>query len=93
MGNLLSLAPRLPDAIKEKSYTEIALAAIDEAREMILRADAAGKPCTHVVIALVAEYMVGAELRMATQWVTSDLCSDLAAVGVMQLVSKDMFGG
>jgi hypothetical protein len=59
---------------------------------MIMKADAAGKPCTHVVVCLVAEYTVGEQLRMSTQWVTSALVSDLSALGVLHLVAHDMFG-
>lgn len=87
----LKLVPPVPEALGP-SYTEIALKCLDEARGMILKAEAAGKPCTHVVVCLVAEFQRGDQQHMVSQWTTSDLCSDIAAMGVLHLVGHDMLG-
>lgn len=87
----LSLVPKeVPVGLE--NYTTVALAALDRARERIMKADAAGKPCTHVVICMVAEYMKGKEQAMATDMVVSDLCSDLAVGGVLDLCMHDHWG-
>lgn len=93
MGKLIALAPKLPPAAAEKTYTEMALEALDEARAHILAADTAGKPCTHVVICMAAAYQQGTEERLVTDCVMSGRCDSLAAVGVMHVVSQDLFGG
>lgn len=85
------LVPPVPEALGP-SYTEMALKALDEARDMILKADQEGKPVTHLVVCMIAEFTRGKEERMVTQWVTSDLCGDLAALGVLDFVAHDMKG-
>lgn len=91
MGKLLRLTPPLPPAAAVKSHTELALETIESARTMILRAEKEGKPCTHVVVALLAVYRQGNEDRIVTQ--STSNCDDLSAVGVMHLVSQDIFSG
>lgn len=92
MGKLIALAPKLPPAAAEKTFTEMALAALDEAREMILADEKAGQPTTYVVVAMGTEYMEGALDRMRTQWVSSGGTSDMEALGLLTVVGKDMFG-
>jgi hypothetical protein len=88
----LQLVPKeVPEGMQD--YTAIALAALDEARVKILAADKAGKPCTHVVVCMVSEYLKGkTEQAMATDLVTSALVSDLAGAGVLQLCLHDYWG-
>lgn len=87
----LSLVPKeVPVGLE--NYTAIALKALDEARAMVLKADTAGKPCTHLVVCMVAEYVLGKEQRMTTQMAVSDLCSDLAVGGVLDLCMHDHWG-
>ena len=88
---LLSLVPKEPPDGLE-NYTASALAALDEARAKILRAQEVGHPCTHVVVCLVAEYMKGTEQAMSSDFVTSSYCSDLAGAGVLQLCLHDYWG-
>lgn len=88
----LRLVPKEPLAGTE-NYTAIALKALDEARVKILAAETAGKPCTHVVVCMVSEYMHGkTEQAMATDMVVSGLVSDLAGAGVLQLCLHDYWG-
>lgn len=86
----LRIVPAVPAALGS-SYTELALAALDEARADVLKAEAAGQPCTHMVICMIAEFQKNNQERMITQWVTSGI-SDLAALGVLDMVSHDMKG-
>lgn len=91
MSAPLKLVPKsAPEGLQ--NYTQAALAALDEARDKILRAEKDGKPCTHVVVCLVAEYMKGKDQAMSSDFVTSAYCSDLAAVGVLQLCVHDYWG-
>lgn len=92
MGKLIALATKAPPAAIEKGYTEMALAALDDAREMVMRADKDGKPATHLIVCMAAAYKQGGEDRLVTSWVTSEKCDDLTAVGVMHLIKQDMFG-
>jgi hypothetical protein len=71
----------------------MALETLEQARAYILKAEKSGAPCTHVVVCLAAEFHRDGQDRMVTQWCTSELCSDFAALGVMQLVGRDMFDG
>lgn len=88
----LRLVPKEP-LVGTEDYTAIALKALDEARTRILAADAAGKPCTHVVVCMVSEFMKSkTEQAMATDLVISDLVSDLAGAGVLQLCLHDYWG-
>lgn len=87
----LSLVPKeVPLGMED--YTAVALKALDEAREMVLKADTAGKPCTHLVVCMVAEYQLGKEQRMTTQMAVSDLVSDLAVAGVLNICMHDHWG-
>lgn len=91
----LRIVPALSSALGP-SYTEMALAALDEARKDVLTAEKNGKPCTHLVICMVAEFesvVCGKGTQhMVTQWVTSENCGDLAALGVLDMVAHDMKG-
>lgn len=91
-SNILKLAPSLPAAIGTKSDTTMCLEALDDARKTVLAAEAEGKPITHIVVCMAAEFEVNKENHLRTQWVTTEMTGDLAAVGVMHLVMKDMFG-
>lgn len=91
MPPTLKLVPPTPEALGP-SYTDMALKCLYEAREMILKADKEGKPCSHVVVCMVSEFQRGTQQVMVSQWCTSDFCGDLAALGVLDLVAHDMKG-
>jgi hypothetical protein len=90
MAKLIQLT--LKPATPEKSFTQIALDTLDEARRMILDNDAKGQPVTQVVVAMGVEYVEGGQDRLRTQWVTGGNVADLEALGLITLVGKDMFG-
>lgn len=92
MVELVTFKPKLVEP--EKSYTQVALDALDAARELIIQNDADGQPVTQLVVAMCSEYgedTKGKNFRMRTQWSQSTYTSDLAAVGLLHLVARDLF--
>lgn len=87
--SVVDLGPKLL-ANEVTSYTQAAMNCLAEAQKIVEENEAAGKPVTQMVVCMTSEYDKGSVSYMRPTHCISEHCSNLAALGVLDVTKAEM---